>query len=449
MNSGTSRKHYGQRAGLFTEDFLEQPYWWNAAHPNNTPETKIFHGGSSADVVIIGSGLTGIVAAMELARTGTDVIVVDADQIGSGAARRSAGMVGRSSRKSVSELTAQYGAEKAKRIYSELNETMRGVFDLVAREKIDCDLVTKGRFIAANSDAHLGKMVKSYEKVSQTIGITFDVVSQAEQRREVGSDLYKGGVMIPDLGSLHPGKLHEGLLRRAIEAGVRFYEHNPVYAILDRGQKKIVKTSKGDLTAQHVVLATNGYTTRDLKWAARRLIPFRAFMIATEELPQEMLDELIPHDRTYVDSLTNSEYFRRAADTNSLLFGGFTGTPLDSALPLAEKLHGRLAEIFPQLGTTRLSRIWTGRCAATFDLLPHTGQHNGIHYALGYCFSGINLATYFGARIAKRILDQPLPDSVFENTKFGTVPFYNGKPWFIPAVMKYYDFCDNRIARKG
>lgn len=434
---------------LFAEDFVQRPYWWNAADPHSEPDTRELKGGLRADVAVIGSGFTGIVAALALARAGSDVVVIDADAIGSGAARRNAGMVGRSCRKSIKELTAKYGAEQAQRIYNELNKTMRGVYDLVEREQIDCHLVTKGRFVAANSKGHLNKMVKSYQTLKETVGFDYNVVRAEHSRTEVGSDLYKGGVVIPDLGSLHPGLLHAGLVRRAVEAGVRFAAMTEVRAVLDKPGHKLIRTSKGDFIAENVLIATNGYTPRNLKWAARRIIPFRAFMIATEELSPELIRDLVPHDRTYVDSFTNSEYFRTAPDSNRILFGGSTGVMTDDPMQLAAQLRDRLTKIFPQLCDTRLSNVWLGRCAVTFDFLPHFGQRNGVHYALGYNFSGINLATYFGKKSAKRILGVADEGSAFENTKFPTVPFYDGRPWFVPAVMRYYAYRDNQLARKG
>ncbi len=435
------------KSNVFADDYLEQPYWWMAAHPDGVTATHHLTNRRKADVIIVGSGITGIVAALDLAEAGTQVIVIDAQEIGGGAARRSAGMVGRSCRKSIKELTAKFGASQAKRMYLELNDSMKSVHDRVARENIQCHLEVRGRFVAANSSAHLEKMIKSYDSVRDAVGFDYKVVRKEDTEMEVASKQYHGGVVIPDLGAIHPGLYHEGLVKKAIEAGVQFAPMTQVHRIRSEAAHKIVETSNGEFTGESVLVATNGYTTRGLKWMARRLIPFRAFMIATEELPPELIDRVIPHRRTYVDSFTNSEYFRPAPDTSRILFGGMTGTMSDTATPLAERLRDRLVEVLPDLRGVRLSRAWLGRCAVTFDFLPHFGQRDGIHYALGYNFSGINLATHFGAKVANRILGRQDEKSGFESLRFPTVPLYDGRPWFIPAVMRYYQYRDNSLAR--
>lgn len=432
----------------FAEDFREEPYWWRAAPLHEVQEARHATSERSADVVVIGSGITGIVAALELARGGASVLVLDTQEIGAGAARRSAGMVGRSSRRSVSELTAKFGIEHARRVYRELDGTMQSVHDLVARENIECHLEVRGRFVAANSAAHLDNLVKYYGSVRDAVGFDFSVVRKEDTRTEVASDLYHGGIVVPALGAMHPGMYHAGLVRKAAEAGVKFAPETEAVRITGKDGRRIVHSSRGEFSARNVVIATNGYTTRNFKWMARRLVPFRAFMIATEELSPDLIDKLIPHRRTYVDSFTNSEYFRPAPDTNRILFGGRTGTMSDTAVPVAAKLRDRLAEIMPDLKGVRLSRAWLGRCAVSFDMLPHTGQHEGIHYALGYNFSGINLGTSFGMRMANRILERPVSDSVFENAEFPTIPFYDGRPWFVPIVMRYYAYRDAMMSRR-
>ncbi|PWJ93799.1 MULTISPECIES: FAD-binding oxidoreductase [Mesorhizobium] len=436
------------QTGLFANDYREEPYWWSAAPLPSADENNEPAGlGGRADVVIVGGGITGLVAAIYLARAGCDVAVVDAQRIGEGAARRNAGFVGRTLKRSVEWLAQKSGREHALKVYRELDAAMRGVQAFVEREGIECHYQTCGRFIAANSTAHFRALIAELEQTRQAVGFDYSVVEKHDVHAEIASDSYHGGAVIPDLGSIHPGLYHAGLVRKALDAGVRLYPLTNVVGIDHTANEKTVRTSRGDIAAPHVIVATNGYTSRDLRWLARRVIPFRGFVIATELLPPETIDKVIPRRRTYLDTRMNIDFIRTAPDSSRILFGGMTGTASPTATPLAGALRDRLVRILPDLKGVRLSRAWTGHCAGTFDFMPHIGTKDGVHFALGYNFAGIPLGTHFGEKLAARILQRGDMSSAFDVEKFPTVPFFNGSPWFVPLAMRYFDWHDDRIAK--
>ena len=101
------------------------------------------------------------------------------------------------------------------------------------------------------------------------------------------------------------------------------------------------------------------------------------------------------------------------------------------------RLRERLARIFPSLAETGIDDVWTGRCAGSFDLYPHIGCHEGIHYAAGYCFAGVPMGTWFGIKAAGRILGIDPEPSVFADRPFGTMPFYKGDGRFVPWAMRW------------
>ena len=111
------------------------------------------------------------------------------------------------------------------------------------------------------------------------------------------------------------------------------------------------------------------------------------------------------------------------------------------------RLHSILTRTFPQLSAAKLSAVWSGQCAATFDRLPHIGCRDGIYYGLGYNFAGVPMGSYFGEKLAQMILGKPGSECVFSEKKFLTMPGYNGVPWFAPLLMKYFDWKDRRMAR--
>jgi len=101
-------------------------------------------------------------------------------------------------------------------------------------------------------------------------------------------------------------------------------------------------------------------------------------------------------------------------------------------------LAGWLRGIFPQLGSTRLSHAWAGSVAFTFDELPHIGEHDGVHYSMGYCGSGVSLATWFGRKIGLKVLGSPEGRTPLDGVPFQARSMYNGYPWFlIPSIAAY------------
>jgi glycine/D-amino acid oxidase-like deaminating enzyme len=165
-------------------------------------------------------------------------------------------------------------------------------------------------------------------------------------------------------------------------------------------------------------------------------------MLATEPMPLQRAAKLMPNDRVFSDTRKIVVYFRRSADGRSLLFGGrvsvFESDPVQS-LPA---LRAEMLRIFPQLEDVRISHTWMGFVAYTFDTLPHIGQQDGLHYAMGYCGSGICLASYLGHRLGQRILGLEEGASAFARPRFQTRPLYSGKPWFLAPSVRFYQALD-------
>ncbi|WFU06701.1 FAD-binding oxidoreductase (plasmid) [Rhizobium sp. CB3171] len=429
-----------------TSDFKFQPYWWDAAAPT------VIEGGNldaEYDVVVVGSGYTGVSAALHLARAGRSVAIFDRQDPGAGASRRNAGFIGRVLKKSYSDLSASKGNGTAKAIYTELEAAYRFTLDLIESEAIDCFASRPGRFIGATSKGHFDALAADLGKMQAEMGFDYTMVQAERQREEFDTDLYLGGAVIPESGCLHPGLYHKGLLDRAIAAGVAVFGRTEVEEIITSSiGSNEVRTTRGVVRARDVVVGTNGYTTK-LGWFRRRVVPFRAYMAATEEMPQLLLEKLIPRGRTVIDSNTNIDFFRPAPDSNRILFGGATGAPLSGHEEITIRMKAILDRVLPDARDLRLSHTWNGYCAGTFDLMPHMGCNGRVHYGMGYNFSGITLGTTFGRKIAGRILGEAGVESMFASSVFPTMPFYSGRPWFLGLVMRYFDWRDRQIARRG
>ena len=431
-----------------SDDYREEPWWWTAAPPPADPvrDDPAEALPVAAEIVVIGSGITGLSAALSLAEAGREVVVLEASTPGWGASSRNAGFIGRTLKHSFGRLLEHFGKHYAVRVYREMALAYQAVFDLVEHRAMKCHLQRCGRFMGATAPSHYEYMARELELRRTHLCEDYEMIARAEQRREIGSDLFYGGAVIPDMGSIHPGLYQLELLDRARQAGAIVLAQTPVLGLKTARNEVEVCTAWGVTVADHVVVATNGYTGPATPWLRRRVVPFSGYMLATEALPEQTLQELLPNNRTYHDYNHNLTYVRRAPDEPRLLMGGFTGVPVNDLSPKRNTLRARLLEVFPQLDSVRLSRTWTGSCAGTFDLWPHIGQRDRVYYAMGYCFAGVPMGTYLGQKIAHRITGSADAATVFAERAFKSNLLYYGRPWFLPWFFKWYDWQDRRAA---
>lgn len=422
-------------------EFSTTPYW--QTHLGPAPQT-LAAPESRADLVVVGSGYTGLNAALAAARGGRSVLVLEAEDPGFGCSTRNGGQISTSVKPSLAKLTATFGATKARAIRQTGADALRWFGEFVESEGFDCDFERKGRFHAAHTPQHYETLVREAEMLAREDGIESFVVPRAEQHKELGSEAYHGGVVFTKHCAIHPARYHRALMLRALEAGVKIAGHCRVTGVERTGGEFHVETEKGPVRARDVLIATNGYTGASVPWLQRRVIPIGSYIIATEELPEETIDRLFPTGRIASDTCKVLYYYRASPDRRRVLFGGrVSAAEVDPATSMP-RLRTAMCRIFPELSGVAITHAWSGLVAYSFDELAHTGRHEGMHYALGYCGSGVSMASYLGMRAGQKILGLEEGRTAFDDIPHPTRPFYRGKPWFLPAAVAYYRFKDNR-----
>ncbi len=415
-----------------------EPYWWEAAPPPAYEPAPL---PAKTDVAVVGSGYAGLVAALTLARAGRGVTVIEAGDAGQGASTRNAGMTRGQVKIGFTELIGRLGLVRAKAIYGEAQKARANLAHLLESEGIDCRFGPVGGFTPAHTLQDYDTMGRETEFLRKHLGIPVHMVPKAEQLRELGSELYHGGQIRNDIGGLHPGLFHQGLLNRVLEAGATVAARSTVTGIDREASGFSVATSRTALIARDVIVTTNGYTGSVTPWLRRRVIPIESQIIATEPLSREVMNRLIPRGRMIVDSCRLHNYFRPSPDRGRILFGGRASANISDPWRRAAHPYRKLTEVFPELAGVRITHSWSGMTGYTFDLLPHIGVHEGVHYAMGFCGGGVVWAPYLGHKVALRVLGRPEP-TLFDGRKFPTRPLYYGKPWFLPAIMSYYGWRD-------
>lgn len=420
---------------IFTSDFKETPYWWEAAPPEDVDGAAL---PKQVDVAIVGSGYTGLHAAIQTARAGRTTLVLEAETAGFGASTRNGGQISTSIKASFPKLSRKYGAKLAAEILGEGQASLDFINQFIQSEKIDCDFQGTGRFHGAHTP-------KKYDQLARDIGVNHEVfsddafmVSRSEQPKELGTDAYFGGIVFPHHASLHPAKYHKGLLRIARDKGAQISTQCRVLDLKRDGSGYRLKTQKGTVHAKRVILATNGYTGALSPWQQRRIIPIGSYIIATEELPKNVMDRLMPTDRILSDTRKLVYYYRPSPDRKRILFGGRVSLQETDPTRTGPKLHSELVRLFPELARTKISHSWSGFVGYTFDTLMHAGNDDGLYYAMGYCGAGVGMASYLGMRIGQQATDNPEGLTAFNKIPFPTRPFYSGNPWFLaPSIIVY------------
>ena len=437
FNFMNKAKHFDE--AIWCHNRKETSFWLEGLPEFNNISSKL---PLRVDVAIVGSGYTGLNAALQTIRGGRSTAIFEVGLPGQGCSTKNGGQISTSIKPSLEKLSAKFGTQNGIAIRQEGENALNWIGDFITSEKIDCNFSRVGRYHAAHTQKHYELITRDAEKVNRSEGIEAFAVPKAEQLKELGSDVYHGGVVFPRHASVDPGKYHRGLLQRVVDAGVDVFGQCAVLNIEQTSDGFVITTQKGKVKARDVIIATNGYTSNLTPWLQKRVIPIGSYIISTEELDPVVVNELFPTNRIASDTCKVIYYYRMSPDRKRILFGGRVSATETNPLLSGPKLLKDLYRIFPQIEGIKISHSWTGTVAYTFDEMAHTGQHNGMYYSMGYCGSGVSMASYLGMRLGQKVLGLVEGKTAFDDLPFPTRPLYNGRPWFLPAVVSWYRMQD-------
>lgn len=420
---------------IFTSDFKARPFWWEAYEPQPLPEVAL---PKSIRVVIIGAGYAGLNAALELHREGIGCIVLDANEPGFGGSSRNGGMVSGGVNVGKRYMARALSDAEAAPYLNDAADAFSHIEDLIDRENIDCGWTRAGYFLGAWCKSHYEGMAHKVELLNQMARSESYLVPPERQREEIGSDYYRGGVVVGRAGHLHPALLFKGLLGLCQQRDIPIASKTPATNLTETATGWRVDTPRGSIEAGDVIIATNGYTgdvTPDLK---RRVVPVGSYIIATEELPADLAATISPKNRSFADTRRVLTYYRMSPDGKRLIFGGRAKFGHTDPVETAPILHRFMTDRFPQLKGTKITHAWTGNVAFTLDELPHMGKFRNMHYALGCNGSGIAMMSYLGHQTARKIAGKSNHVCAFDSPEFPDHPLYTGNTWFLPWIGRYF-----------
>ncbi len=382
----------------------ELPNSWYAATATPLAPFAPLTGRHKADVCIIGGGYTGLSAALHLAEAGMDVVLLEAHRVGFGASGRNGGQLGSGQRMDQEGLEGFVGKAEAQKLWHFGEEAKDLVKSLIAKHQIDCHL-RPGVAWTASSRREAAHLHDYGHHLQDSYGYSeIEFLSPEECHQMCPSPTYKGGILDHGAGHLHPLNLALGLARAATGAGARIHETSEVLEITE-GREVRVKTSAGEICADHLILACNGYLGGLNRQVASKVMPINNFVVATEPLG-DAADQVLSRDVAVADDKFVVNYFRLSHDKR-LLFGGGESYGYRFPADIRATVRKPMIQIFPHLSDVKIDYAWGGTLGITMKRMPYLARlGENMLSASGYSGHGVGTAVHAGQLMAHAIQGQ-------------------------------------------
>lgn len=427
--------------------------YWDATLPA-APAYPPLDGDRRAGVAIIGAGYTGLSAALHLARDhGEAPLVIDAAQPGWGASGRNAGFCGFGGAKlGDSDIIRRFGEEDLRAFYSAQKEAVALVRDLTSPGGIEADVQADGEYCLAHSARAAGALPEMVAGLRRYAGVDCPVLSAAEMRQEgLHGDGFHGGFLLPLGFGLNPGKYAAGLARLAQQAGATIHGGTPALSVQEQpGGTYTVETPSGRITADRLIVASNGYSSDNLPdWLRGRYLPVVSHVMVTRPLTEaETQAQGWTSRRIAYDTRNLLHYFRLLPD-NRVLFGmrGTSNITPGSKLQMQRQIRSDFEAMFPALAKAETEYHWSGLVCLTRGLTPYAGQIGDWQRAwtgFGYHGGGVALATYTGRLLAGLAAGKPYsaPMPKLMQNKPTTFPIPRYRRHCLPLAYTCYGVMD-------
>jgi glycine/D-amino acid oxidase-like deaminating enzyme len=411
------------------------PSYWVATAGEPPTDDGPVSGDIDADVVVIGSGATGISTALYLAQEhGVRAVVLEANQASWGCSSRSGGQgQNASGRLKRSQWIARWGLDLAKRLDTEIRTGFENFKDLTG--EIACDARDGGHLYIAHRADRLPSLRREAELMRGTFGYATRMMSADEVRRDHCDEREMAGAMFePEGVGIHPLKFTFGLIRKARSLGARLHTASPVQGWRNEGGVHHLRTPGGTVRARRVAVCTGGYTSQALSPILRnRIMPILSNSLVTRPLSEAELAATRFCSETFLtDTRTLRFYYRLLPDKRLQIGSRSAVSGADAEDPVHLKLlTDAIARKFPPLAGIRVDYSWWGWVDVSHDMMPRIARPDPaqqIWYALGFGGNGVSFSTWAGKRLAERITGRDAGREVFN------LPIY-ASPLEYPNVL--------------
>ncbi len=430
---------------LDTDQALTRNSYYAATAPQAPVFTPLL-GEARCDVAVVGGGLAGLSAALDLRHRGFDVVLLESRQIGFGASGRNGGQAIHGLACDQDTIEQQLGLDEARRVWALSIEALDLLRARIAEHGIACDW-QDGFLGVATTPRKAAALEAQADRLERVYGYTQTRIAAAELGRWIASPRLCGAVHDPRSGHLHPLKYTRGLAAAAARAGVRLHEGTQASALVP-GERPLLRTTSaqggGTLHARQVLLAGNVYLHGGAPplapTLAARVMPVGTYIACTEALPRATADALIPDRSAACDTNFVLEYFRTTAD-HRMLYGGRVSYSTVTPARLAESLRQRMVHTFPQLAGAKVEYAWGGFADISMNRAPDFGRlpaatpggPANVYYLQGFSGHGLALTGLAGRLVAEAMCGDSARFDVFARLRHRPFP---GGPWLrTPALV--------------
>jgi len=391
----------------------------------------------SCDVAVVGGGLAGLSAALELAERGFSVVLLEAHEIGWGASGRNGGQAIHGLACEQSTIETQLGLDESRRVWAMSLEALDLLRQRIQRHAIACDW-QDGYLGLATTPGKGAALSRWADDMQARYGFELQRIAPQDMGTWIASRRFHSGVHDPRSGHLHPLKYARGLARAAVQAGVRIHEHSAVLGLV-QGTPATLRTAAGEVRAPRVLLAGNVYLEGLASALAARIMPVGTYIACTEVLGPARAGALIPSRAAVCDTNLVLDYFRTTHD-HRMLYGGRVSYSTRTPRNLAPAMQARMVQTFPQLAGVAIEYAWGGfvditmNRAPDFGRLPHpTGAAGNIYYLQGFSGHGLALTGLAGRLVAEAMAGDAQRFDVFARLRHRSFP--GGRMLRMPALV--------------
>jgi glycine/D-amino acid oxidase-like deaminating enzyme len=395
-------------------DAEPQCFW--LAQPERPSARAALKGDESADLLIVGGGLTGLWAAIHAKEDdpARDIVLLEGDAIALGASGRNGGFADPSLTHGLNNGLHHF-PDEMQAIEKAGDENYEGYLAALERYGIDARVERTGALSVATAPYQVEEL-RAYFATLEEFGEEAQWLDRDAVRAELDSPTYEAGVWRHSGAIVDPARLVWGLCDAALRLGVRIYEGSRVESLSVSGAGMEVRTSAGRVLADKVVLATNAFRS-PLRRMRRRTIAVWDYVLMSEPLSPGQLQSIGWQRRQGTGDSGNQFHYYRLTVDNRILWGGFDAVyhfadridpSFEQRRASFEGLSSRFFNTFPQLEGLRFSHTWGGPIATTTRFCMDVGSAHDrrVSWATGYTGLGV-VASRFGARVALDLLDRP------------------------------------------
>ena len=421
-------------------DYIDSYYSATINRGSNYPSLK---GNLKSQVCVIGGGFTGLNTAINLAKKGLDVVLIESNRIGWGASGRNGGQL--ISGFCLSDYFSKHGTDEEAQAIWELGARSADlVRERITEFNIQCDLKEGFIDVALNRLQMLELLERKADWELRGYQHDLILVEGQDVKKYVNSERYIGGLIDSGSGHLHPLNLCLGEAQAANKLGVKIFEATKANKI-EPGKSIRINTDDGCIQAETLVLAGNAYIGGLNKKLRRMIMPASSCIIATEPMSAERSNDVIPSDMAVCDLNTILDYYRLSPDKRMLFGGRFNYSGIEpSPDKIRTEIRKRMIKVFPALDDLAIDYAWSGNVAVTINRIPQLGRlSENIYYSQGYSGHGV-APTHMAAKIiSSGILKEWNMIDTLSKVKHIQLP---GGKWFSsPAMsigMAYYRLKD-------